>query len=103
MVRTRRRSRLSVEPLERRDTPAGGITAVAAGGVLTVTGDDWGNVFTFERRGDTLRIDGTDTLINGSAAPFLTTEPVNSIKVTTLGGADSVSIATDADFVLAGP
>src|SRR5262245_13029078 len=103
MLRSRRKTRLSVEPLERRDTPAGGVLASVTAGVLTVTGDDYGNILVIQRRGDSFSIYGTDTLINGSTDPFIAGELVHTLKVTTNGGADHVSIDPEFDFIQSGP
>ena len=102
MFRSQRKSHLSIELLESRENPAGAITASVANGTLTITGDDYDNIFAISRNETGLQIFGTDTLINGLASPATFGAVVNSIKVTTLGGADDVSIAPNGDFSLAG-
>src|SRR5262245_30479264 len=96
------RTRLSVEPLETREVPAGAVTASVAAGVLTITGDDFDNKFAIQRLNDAVQIIGTETLVNGNPETVRIDGPVNSIKVTTFGGGDQVSIFPDSDFVLSG-
>jgi hypothetical protein len=96
------RARLSVEPLEAREVPAGAVTASVAAGVLTITGDDFDNKFTIQRQDDAIEIIGTETLVNENPESVRIAGPINSIKVTTFGGADQVSISDLSDFVLPG-
>ena len=50
ITRSARRTRLNVDSLERRDTPAGSITAAFSSGVLTLTGDVAANHVQIRRR-----------------------------------------------------
>ena len=107
MLRTRRplpRPRLTVEPLEGRDVPAGNVTATLAGGVLTLTGDDQANVISTLTltAGHAIIAPDAGTSINGK--PPGTTEdlPATATKLTArlLGGNDSLTIEGNAEFVL---
>lgn len=97
-----RQSRLEIVSLESRDTPAGAITATVSAGALTIIGDDHANKFTLERHGSYVLITGHDTLVNGSAESVRLESVVNSIKATTYGGGDEITIPNALDFVLPG-
>jgi hypothetical protein len=104
--RTRHR-RLLVESLERRDTPAGAVTASVVGGVLTLTGDDLDNSIEVQQTGPgAFTVSGINTTIQGG--PTFT--GVASISANLADGNDivslfsSVDLDTDgsADFILPG-
>lgn len=97
------RTRLSIESLESRETPAGAITTTFAAGTLTITGDDYSNIFSIQRSGSDVLLTGTDTLVDGSSDSVRMAHAVHSIKVIALGGADDISIDATSDFVLTGP
>lgn len=87
--------RLSMESLERRDVMAGNVTAVLAGGNLTLTGDSAANQILVDRNPSNfgqLRISplGT-TKINGGTTPV--SYPVNgNLNINLNGGADDVRV-----------
>jgi fibronectin-binding autotransporter adhesin len=104
-----RRARLSVQPLEGRDTPDGTIAAVLSGtGVLTLTGDDFAN--DVQIRIDTTvpnvtltsTAGTTITAPTGSGASVTLPGVVKSIKANLLGGADDLSIDPAAAFNVPG-
>jgi hypothetical protein len=102
MFRIRRNPLLGVEFLESRETPAGAITATVSAGLLTITGDDYGNIFSLEREDSAVTITGADTLVNGSSESVRIAGAIHSIKVLAYGGADDISISDSADFILGG-
>src|SRR6478609_5868924 len=60
------RPRLAVESLERRDNPAGTVTATLSGTTLTLTGDDADNDIVIRQTGPTaFTVLGNDTTIAG--------------------------------------
>jgi hypothetical protein len=102
-----RHRRLLVESLERRDTPAGTVTASVVGGVLTLTGDDLDNSIEVQQTGPgAFTVSGVNTTIQGG--PTFT--GVTSISADLADGNDivslfsSVDLDTDgsADFILPG-
>lgn len=84
---------LLVEQLERRCVLAGNVFASVAGGVLTLRGDDLGNVIGVTQPGsNTVQVTGVGTTINGSAQPA-TFSGVTSIFADLRGGDDSLGIS----------
>lgn len=100
--KTARRPRLALNPLERRDTPAGSVAAAFSGGVLTLYGDAADNTIqigaTNDGTGADVVLSGDDTQITGGSE----FEGVRSIRVFLRGGDDAVSADPAAPFVLAG-
>jgi hypothetical protein len=89
-----RRPRLAVELLERRDTPAGTITAAFAGGVLTLTGDDLDNSIEVQQTGPgSFTVAGVNTTIQGS--PTFT--GVTAIAADMADGDDVVAMFSSFD------
>ena len=112
MPRFRSTARLGLQSLEGRDVPAGKITVppISATGLLTITGDDDGNVLQIHVQAGSVVLSSADgTLINNSPNPVTINGVVKSIKADFKGGNDDVSIkpdapiASDANFVLSGP
>jgi len=103
-----RHPRLVVEFLERRDTPAGTVTASVAGGVLTLTGDDLDNSIGIQQTGPgAFTVQGfSNTTIQGG--PTFT--GVTAIAADLADGNDVVSLFStidsdgdgEPDFILPG-
>src|SRR6478736_5794185 len=95
------RPRLAVESLERRDNPAGTVTATLSGTTLTLTGDDADNDIVIRQTGPTaFTVLGNDTTIAGG----LTFPAFNlaALKVVMKDGNDAVAIDAAAPFTLSG-
>lgn len=92
-MKTLRRKKLRLEPLEVRTVMTGNVTAVVQGGVLVVTGDteDNGIVITQTETGSYLVSGDETTTVNGSES-FESTSTVRSFKINMKDGDDSVTI-----------
>jgi hypothetical protein len=92
-MKTLRRKKLRLEPLEVRTVMTGNVTAVVQGGVLVVTGDteDNGIVITQTEAGNYLVEGDETTTINGGGS-FESTSTVRSFKINMKDGNDSVAV-----------
>jgi hypothetical protein len=109
--RLARRARLSVQPLEGREVPAGIVSANLSGGLLTLTGDDAANSLAFKVTPTAVvltpdastAIDDLGTAGPGTpGAPLTITGVVTSVRATLNGGNDTLAIPTTADLTLPG-
>ncbi|MHC4713249.1 MAG: autotransporter outer membrane beta-barrel domain-containing protein [Planctomycetota bacterium] len=95
-----RSRRLTLEELEERIAPAGGISAAVRGGSLFVTGDELGNDIEIDQDGlpaDQYRItSGSDpTLINGEAGPLIFEGVFKDVKIKLGDGDDALVMDCD--------
>ncbi len=93
-----RRACLTLNPLEARDVPAGAVTAVFAGGVLTLTGDAAANNVVLTQTGATIQLSGADTTFAGGAS----FTGVSAVRAALGRGNDAFAISATADFKLSG-
>src|SRR3954471_1240854 len=111
------RRRLTIEPLEAREVPAGIIQASLVNGTLTLTGDDLANTVSIQINtgvaptvvltpdtgpGATAIDDVNDPAIVPPGDPATMPGVVTAIKVDLRGGDDSISSDGSKDFVLPG-
>ena len=92
-MKTLRRKKLRLEPLEVRTVMTGNVTAAVQGGVLVVKGDDDGNgiAITQTETGSFL-VEGDETTTVNGGASFESTGNVRSFRIDMKGGDDSVTI-----------
>jgi hypothetical protein len=103
MTRPRRDTRLALERLESRDTPAGTVAATFSGGGLVVTGDAADNSLTiFTAADQLLRLQGVGTLIRLNRGPAVTTvilpDPVAGGVTIRLGGGSDQLVINGVDL-----
>lgn len=102
-IRSARRPRLTVDALERRDTPAGSVTAVYSGGVLALIGDVGANHVQISAVPDGSGSDVVVTGIDGTQIFGQTEfEGVRAIRANLKGGDDILSADPAAPFALGG-
>ncbi|HEX3151094.1 MAG TPA: hypothetical protein VHR66_23645 [Gemmataceae bacterium] len=96
----RRRRRLTLESLERRDNPTGTVNAAMSGTILTLNGDDADNSVQVQQTGSgAFTVTGTGTTITGG--PNFT--GVTGITANFGAGNDSVQITSNVDLDGNGP
>jgi hypothetical protein len=101
--RSVRRPRLTVDALERRDNPAGSVTALYANGVLTLTGDAQANLVQISAAptltGSEVILTGLDNTRIVGDTQF---EGVRAVRANLKGGGDAISADPGLPFALSG-
>ena len=94
-----RRTRLNLQSLEGRETPAGVVNASLAGGVLTLTGDDFDNGLQLQQTAAGIEVTGTNgTIVNGGPV-FAGVTALNAVLA---DGNDDLRLTLTTNLVLTG-
>jgi hypothetical protein len=101
--RPARRPRLTLHTLERRDNPAGSVTALYSNGVLTLTGDAEANVVQISATPSTT---GSEAILTGLDNTRIvgdtTFEGVRAVRANLNGGGDAIAADPGLPFALSG-